>query len=176
MKNNFKFRYYPTEELIIDRMDKNLNEEERKVRRYIINYIIDNDQVFNLDKVKDTMSKDMGFSEEKLRTLFNNLGNKRTIVADEDKNVNFIYPVSAVETNHRVTLSDGRKFSAMCAIDAMGTAYTFNQDIRVESVCSNSGKSISLEIKDGTLVDYNNEDIHILHVDLNNNSNWAGEC
>lgn len=41
------------------------------------------------------MSKDMGFSEEKLRTLFNNLGNKRTIVADEDKNVNFIYPVSA---------------------------------------------------------------------------------
>lgn len=95
MENNFKFRYYSTEELIIDRMDKNLNEEERKVRRYIINYIIDNDQAFNLDKVKDTMSKDMGFSEEKLRTLFNNLGNKRTIVADEDKNVNFIYPVSA---------------------------------------------------------------------------------
>lgn len=37
MENNFKFRYYSTEELIIDRMDKNLNEEERKVRRYIIN-------------------------------------------------------------------------------------------------------------------------------------------
>ncbi len=176
MENNFKFRYYSTEELIIDRMDKNLNEEERKVRRYIINYIIDNDQVFNLDKVKDTMSKDMGFSEEKLRTLFNNLGNKRTIVADEDKNVNFIYPVSAVETNHRVTLSDGRKFSAMCAIDAMGTAFTFNQDVKIKSVCSNCGDSIYVEIKDGQLIEYTPEEMHILHVDLNKNKNWSGEC
>lgn len=176
MKSNFKFRYYPTEELIIDRMDKKLNKEERKARRYIINYIIDNDQVFNLEKAKYIMSKNIGFSEEKLRDLFNNLENKGTIVTDEDKNVKFIYPVSAVETKHKVTLSDGRKFSAMCAIDAMGTAYTFNQDIKVESVCSNSGKAIYLEIKDGILVDYNNEDIHILHVDLNKNNNWAGDC
>jgi alkylmercury lyase-like protein len=176
MENNLKFRYYPTEDLLINRIDKKLNKEERMVRRYIMNYIIDNDQVFNLEKAKDDMSMYMGFSEEELRVLFNSLKNKRTIVTDEDENVNFIYPVSAISTNHKVNLTDGRKFSAMCAIDSMGTAFTFNQDIKVESVCSNSGKPINIEIKDGRLVEYNNEDIHVLHVDLNKNSNWSGSC
>lgn len=31
------------------------------------------------------------------------------VVDEETKNVNFIYPVSSLETNHRVTLADGRE-------------------------------------------------------------------
>ena len=40
--------------------------------------------------------------------------------ADEEGNINFIYPVSALPTAHRVSLAGGREFWAMCAIDAIG--------------------------------------------------------
>lgn len=176
MEKDFKFRYYPTEELLISRIDKKLNQYERKVRRYLMNYTINNGKAFNLCEITDEMSKDIGFEKEELKVLFDNLDNKSSIVVDENKNVNFIYPVSAIPTNHKVTLADGRSFSAMCAIDAMGTAFTFNQDVKIKSVCSNCGDSIYVEIKDGQLIEYTPEEMHILHVDLNKNKNWSGEC
>lgn len=64
----------------------------------------------------------------------------------------------------------------MCAIDAMGTAFTFKQDVKIESICSNCGEKIYVEIKDGKLGEYQPRDMHILHVDLNKNKNWSGEC
>ena len=59
--------------------------------------------------------------EQEYEEIIQCLIDKDGMVVDEEaKNVNFIYPVSSLETNHRVTLADGREFTAMCAIDAMG--------------------------------------------------------
>lgn len=55
MKNNFKFRYYPTEELLISRIDKKLNQYERKVRRYLMNYTINNVKAFNLNEKQSSV-------------------------------------------------------------------------------------------------------------------------
>ena len=108
--------------------------------------------------------------------ILDSLLNENIIAADEEGNINFIYPVSAIKTNHKVRLADGREFNAMCAIDAMGTAFTFNQDVNIESKCSNCGEDIKVSIRNGKLHSYQPIDLHILHVDLNKNSDWSGEC
>lgn len=64
-----------------------------------------------MHRITDEISKDIGFEKEELKVLFDNLDNKSSIVVDENKNVNFIYPVSAIPTNHKVTLADGRSFN-----------------------------------------------------------------
>lgn len=117
-----------------------------------------------------------GVNQNDLRTLVASLVEKRAIVLDGDHRVNFIYPVSALPTHHRVYLKDGRSFSAMCAIDAMGAAFTFKQDARIESKCSECGQKIFMAIKGESIASLYPETTHALHVDLNRSDNWAGSC
>ncbi|MBU5676003.1 alkylmercury lyase family protein [Alkaliphilus sp. MSJ-5] len=176
MEENIQFEYYSTEKLMIESIDQRLNQTEKKTRRFLMNYTIDKDKPFNLVRITEDIVRNIGTSEDKFNNLINSLINKRAIVVDKDKNVNFIYPVSALPTNHKVTLSDGRSFYAMCAIDAIGTAFTFKQDINIDSKCSQCGESIYIQIKDGRLLSYIPEDACILHVDLNKHKNWSGDC
>ena len=44
----------------------------------------------------------------------------KQIVVEEQGGVAFAYPVSAWPTDHEVSLADGRRFYAMCAVDALG--------------------------------------------------------
>jgi len=98
------------------------------------------------------------------------------VVDEEAKNVNFIYPVSSLETNHRVTLADGREFTAMCAIDAMGAAFTFHQDTEVHSVCAMCEEPVYVKIVDGKVADYAPKTQHALTFPLGELANWAGSC
>ena len=107
------------------------------------------------------------------RSLIEELIEKRVIVRDPEGNVNFIYPVSALATRHKVSLEDGRRFFAMCAVDAMGTAFTFEQNVEIESECSECGNQISVRIEDGRLAEVVPPDLRVLHVDLNKFENWA---
>lgn len=169
------YRYYKNEQLEINSIDSKLSVEEKKVRRYLMNYVIDNHGPFNLNNLQDiAFTLDMNVNT--VKNLIGNLLSTNAMVSDEEKNINFIYPVSALETDHIVRLSDGRKFYAMCAIDAMGSAFTFKQNVTIKSKCSNTSKEINITIKDGELRDYSPVDLHILHVDLNKNTNWSGNC
>ncbi|SHK11651.1 Alkylmercury lyase [Hathewaya proteolytica DSM 3090] len=150
------------------------SEEENIIRKAIMDFTIENKRAFSLKKdIEKLFTKIRIDNLEKKLTL---LKEHNGFVADEDGNVNFVYPVSALGTNHHVTLADGRRFSAMCAIDAMGTTFTFHQDVVVESVCSNTGKSVRVEIRDGKLYDFNPPTLHALHVDLNRHTDWASSC
>ena len=170
------FKSYPNEQLEINSIDSKLLKKEKVIRRYLMNYTIDSGQAFNIGnscKIADDIEE---MNEEEITVILDSLLNKDAIVADEQGNINFIYPVSAISTNHKVRLADGRIFSAMCAIDAMGTAFTFNQDVDIESKCSNCGDEIKVSIRNGKLNTYKPSDLHILHVDLNKNTDWSGEC
>jgi hypothetical protein len=107
------------------------------------------------------------------RSLTERLIEKRVAAQDEEGNVNFIYPVSALATRHKVSLGDGRRFFAMCAVDAMGTAFTFEQNVEIESECRECGKQISVRIENGRLAEVAPPDLRVLHVDLNKFENWA---
>ena len=98
------------------------------------------------------------------------------MVVDDQGNVPFIYPVSALPTHHRVTLADGRTFSAMCAIDAMGATFTFGQDTVIHSKCSTCGEPVRLELRQGRIAQAAPADTHVLHMDLNQLTDWSAGC
>ncbi|HMK60461.1 MAG TPA: MerB-like organometallic lyase SaoL [Dissulfurispiraceae bacterium] len=100
----------------------------------------------------------------------------RAIVMDEAGSVNFLYPVSALATHHKVTLSDGRDLYAMCAVDALGVAFAFEMDTRIISKCSFCGKEIEIRMQGGKIAQSSSGEIHVLHVDLSAYDNWATTC
>ncbi len=61
-------------------------------------------------------------------------------------NICFLYPYSAYRTDYHVTLEDGRSFYAMCAIDAMGSAPTFRQSVKICSHCRDTQERLFLHI------------------------------
>jgi hypothetical protein len=101
---------------------------------------------------------------------------RKAMVVDAQGNVPFIYPVSALPTHHRVTLADGRTFSAMCAIDAMGAAFTFGQDTQIHSKCSVCNEPVHLALRQGRIAQAAPADTHVLHMDLNQLTDWAAGC
>ena len=153
-----------------------LSEKENQLRLSIMNSIIDNKKPF--DPNHDYLSLDNHDFRDLavFKELFAALERESVFSADEDDNVSFIYPVSAVPTHHCVSLADGRSFSAMCAIDAIGATYTFLQDTDVNSVCSVCGTPVTVSMRDGKCVSSSPDDIHAISFLLEEMSNWAGSC
>ena len=167
---SMQFRYYPAERLKIESIASRLTSSENALRMWLMEYTIHEGAPYNIN------SRAAGMEPCGVGTLIRDLARKRAVVLDTSGNVNFIYPVSAPPTHHKVRLSDGRAFSAMCGIDALGAAFTFKQDTTVESVCSECGAPIHVEIKDRRIAKLCPDTAHVLHVDLNKVDNWAGSC
>lgn len=77
---------------------------------------------------------------------------KRSMEADhifqlsESEGICYLYPYSAYPTDYEVRLEDGRRFYAMCAIDSMGSAVTFHQEVEVFSKCKDTNEKIYLRV------------------------------
>jgi hypothetical protein len=104
------------------------------------------------------------------------LSSKGIILRDEDGLVSVVYPVSALPTPHKVNLKDGRSFYSICAVDSLGSAFAFSQDITVTSSCSYCHKSVSVAIENGEISAFDPDGIFITHTDLVGEVNWAGTC
>lgn len=176
MEKESYYRYYSNEQLEIASIDSKLSDREKAIRRYLVNYTIDTGQAFNICDSIQIANNLSYMKKEEIDSKLNSLSNKNCIVIDEDGNINNIYPVSAKPTDYKVKLKDGREFNAMCAIDGIGTAFTFKQDVDIESKCINCGAEIKISVIDEKIYSYDTEGIHILHVDLNKYGNWASDC
>lgn len=64
----------------------------------------------------------------------------------------------------------------MCAIDAMGTSFTFGQDVEIQDQCAMTGEAIRLRIQDGKITEQSSDQIHVIHVDLKAFDNWSASC
>lgn len=107
----------------IQNIHQKFNAPQNEIRLAIMNFIVDNHRPFSLKEDGYTALKGITLSSaEDFSSITEVLCEKDGMVTDEEGNVNFIYPVSALPTNHHVTLADGREFCAMCAIDAIGSA------------------------------------------------------
>jgi hypothetical protein len=161
------FKNYPAERLVTPAIASRLADDEWRLRQRILSGII-------------TQGKPLPFEEFAMepadRQRLSSLVAKRAVVCNEAGAVTFAYPVSALPTQHRVTLADGRTFRAMCAIDAMGAAFTFCQDVEVESWCTKCAEPVTVSIRSGKLARFTPPGLHVLHVDLNRNDNWSGSC
>lgn len=161
---------------MLQNVHQKFTNRQNEVRLYIINFTIDKKRPFHLDKDRASVLETLHMGGEEYKEIIEELIKKDGMVADEDRNVNFIYPVSALETNHQVTLSDGRSFTAMCAIDAIGAAYTFHQDTEIHSVCAVCQEPVYIKIKDGKVAEYSPRSLHALTFPLGELANWAGSC
>ena len=166
-----EFKNYPAEKLAIDSVASKLTLEENLFRLRLMDYTINTGSPFNVNNAAPPELQDDNVKETAQRLL-----DKNAIVMDGNGNINFIYPVSALPTHHQVYLQDGRQLNAMCAVDAMGTAFTFGQDVKIESKCSRCGELVYVQIRNGQIVEHSPEDVHVLHVDLSRTDNWAGSC
>lgn len=155
---------------------KKFTDRQNELRLYIIEFTVNNGRAFHIENDKKEALERLHMTEAEYRGIVDCLIAEDGMVADEKGKVDFIYPVSALKTNHQVTLSDGRKFSAMCAIDAIGAAFTFHQDTEVHSVSAVSGESIYIRIKNEEVVEYEPKTLHALTFSLGEMSNWAGSC
>jgi hypothetical protein len=160
------------ERLYIDSIHSRLTEPERLVRMALINEIIDSGGSLDDEAVAALDARyDLDVEAIALSLL-----NKRVMVKNADGDIAFIYPVSGLPTPHKVYLQDGRVFHAMCAVDAPGAAFTFEQNVSVASVCSHCKAPIKVEIRDGKFTALEPATTHVLHTDLNKIENWAAGC
>ena len=155
---------------------KKFDDRQNQVRLFIIEFTVNEGRAFNLEADKRCVLDALSMSEEEYWSIIEVLKAKDGMVTDEEQNVNFIYPVSALPTNHHVTLADGRSFTAMCAIDAIGAAFTFHQDTEVHSVSAVSGEPVFVKIVNGEVADYAPKTLHALTFPLGQLSIWAGSC
>lgn len=161
---------------ILNKGHENLEIIQQNIRLEIINLIVDRKRPVTYEEVIEVISRKLLLKKEIVEITLDKLNKEKFLVQDEEKNIKFIYPVSAYPTQYIVELSDGRSLYAMCAIDALGCAVTFNQDIKIKSRCSNTDKEILLEIKNGQITKTNNKKLVVLHVDFEKYENWAASC
>jgi len=143
-----------------------LTPDARRARQRILAHTLALGRPFNI-------AKDHGLaSAQEIQELLA----QKAMVVDDQGNVPFIYPVSALPTHHRVTLADGRTFSAMCAIDAMGATFTFGQDMMIQSKCTVCNEPVRLRLRQGRIDDAAPADTQVLHMNLNQLDDWAASC
>ncbi len=167
---NICFKDYPTERLLISSIRSRLTPEENQLREAILDDIIKTGKPSPVSKLQMK-----GICN--LERVVKGLVEKKIIVLDAvNENINFAYPVSALPTAHRVTLADGRSFFAMCAVDALGATYTFDQDVRIKSQCAQCGEVVFIEIINKQISCLQPKSLYVLHADLSLSDNWACSC
>lgn len=156
--------FYSIKELIAKPIVTKINSQEEVLRNEIMNDIIENQRAFPAAK-----------GEKQNRIL--EMERKNILKTNGKGEVEVIYPLSALPTDKKVILEDGRVAYAMCAIDALGFHYAFRQNIRIESRCEYCGHDIVLEVNNGVVkVLKGGEHIYVLHTDLENMTNWSCCC
>ncbi len=171
--NKHVFKDYPAERLMIDSIRSRLDAGENALRDEIMNAIINSGGPVSVIDLQLNGEK----PGQQRREQYAGLLAKKVIVLDGDEeHICFVYPVSALPTPHKVNLADGRSFYAMCAVDSLGAAFTFNQDTSVQSMCAECGAPVLAKVRDGKLQEVQPESLFVLHVDLSSANNWAGGC
>ena len=163
-----RFRHHPAEQYRIDSIASRLTDAENAVRVLLMERTIERGEPVTLPSLTGG-----GVLHPDTEPLVERLIEKRVVVQDEEGHLNFIFPVSALPTRHRVSLKDGRRLFAMCAVDAMGTAFTFEQDVEIESECSECGARIFVAIERGELARVEPASLYVLHVDLEKVDDWV---
>ena len=116
----------------------------------------------------------LGWTVERTAAVVNSLVAKKLVVPDESGRAQYAYPVSGVPTNHRVTLADGRTLHAMCAIDALGCCFAFDQPVQIDAACHHCGAPVRITVRGPAQVESQPPDACATHVDLNKYEDWAG--
>jgi hypothetical protein len=164
-------QFHSLEHLHIPSIVSRLDEDERSLRFALQDCILSSGRPVTVGDVIPFLEAQIGAARaaEILQSLIG-----KEIVVEEQGGVTFAYPVSARPTDHKVSLADGRRFFAMCAVDALGSAFNFGQDAAIFSKCHRCGKAVRIHVERNSIASAESQTVHVLHVDLAKRSNWAG--
>jgi len=143
-----------------------MDNREKTLRAILLNKIIDVNRPIFPDEIEDNNKG----------SIINSLSEKGLVVFREDGAITGVYPVSALPTRHKVQLKDGRTFYAMCAIDSLGIAYEFDQNLSISSSCRKCDTPISVEINSGKISQLTPSTTYALHVNIEKYKDWASTC
>lgn len=76
---------------------------------------------------------------------------KADLLLKEDGKIISAYPFSVGETRHKVIFKDGHEVYALCAADALGVHFAFNEDINIISKCPECEQEIRITVKEGQI-------------------------
>ncbi|MBE2897773.1 hypothetical protein HPC37_02745 [Pasteurellaceae bacterium 20609_3] len=153
--------HYPITKLISQPIVSKLTAEQAALRNEILQRLL--------------AGKALDFTPHQ-QAIVAELAGKNALALDGNT-ITAAYPISLKPTNKRVILADGRSAWAMCAIDALGFHYAFNQPIRVESHCEHCADPIVLTLDKGKVqVEQGGDEIYVLHTDLDKYANWSCSC
>ncbi|WP_163337276.1 MerB-like organometallic lyase SaoL [Desulfopila sp. IMCC35008] len=160
------FKDNSIDKLYMDSINSRLSQDAKKARIAILNFSIDQKKPFNI--IEDKTAE--------IDVVLQELIDRQAMIVSEDGNVDFIFPVSTKPTQHKVSLQDGREFFAMCAIDALGSAFTFDCATKINSVCAHCNEPVAIEVRNGSVAYVSCNELRALHVDLNKSDDWSGSC
>ncbi len=148
-----------------------LDDDERAFRLALQARLLSEGRSVTVDDVIPFVEPQMdrAKAQEVLQSLI-----RKQVVVEGNGSVAFAYPVSAWPTSHEVSLADGRKVYAMCAVDALGCAFHFRQDLSIVSKCHVCGEAVRIRVEQNAVASVEPQETRVLHVDLNRRSNWAG--
>lgn len=124
-----------------------LTREEKKARDYILTFISQYGSVPGPEAIQAALGLP---SVDQASWLLASLEGKGILYRDPRSRVIVsAYPLSLMPTEHVVTLSDGRKVYAMCALDSLGIPLTFAKDATIRSVCHHCRRPATIRIGAG---------------------------
>jgi hypothetical protein len=95
----------------------------------------------------------LGIDEGQVEGALRRLHDAQALVLEPGTTtIRMLNPFSAVATPHRVEAA-GRSWFANCAWDALGIPAALHEDAQIQSECPDCGEPLSLEVRDGELVE-----------------------
>jgi len=149
-----------------------LSKPEIILRSRMLDKLIDLNRPLDLREI----SLDARDSNFDVASTLKTLTDKGLVASRKDGAITGVYPVSALPTPHKVQLKDGRALYSMCAIDALGMIYEFDQDVSISSSCKRCGKEISINSERAIVKRIDPPTTHAVHVDIEKYKNWAADC
>ncbi|HHU6750705.1 TPA: organomercurial lyase [Staphylococcus pseudintermedius] len=136
-----------------------LTQEENNLRLEII------------DKICNNPKESIAIKPE-----FESLIDKNVVIAEKGTLVS-IYPISLQPTNKLVyTKKSATPVYAMCAIDAIGVHYTIHEAITIKSEDALTHVPIYLTVKNGQMINQNDQDVFVLYKAITQKENCNLEC
>lgn len=129
-----------------------LSKGKQKIRLTLLDWAVTNGGEIPSEVVKKIVESVIAsnmfeeFLGKTSKEIIDSMEKEHVFQLSENDGICYLYPYSAYATDYDVRLEDGRRFYAMCAIDAMGSAVTFNQRVEIYSKCKDTQEKLFLRV------------------------------
>lgn len=129
-----------------------LSKGKQKIRLSLLDWAVTNGGEIPHEVIVEIVESVMAsnvfeeFQGKNAEEIISSMEKEHIFQLSESEGICYLYPYSAYPTDYDVRLADGRRFFAMCAIDSMGSAVTFEQPVEIFSKCKDTKEEIFLRV------------------------------